>query len=62
VLIRVSCGVQVDILLDPLFPVVVELAEESSNRQTKVMACELLHSFIVFLVGHSAGNAQRGGT
>lgn len=53
---------QVDILLDPLFPVVVELAEESSNRQTKVMACELLHSFIVFLVGHSAGNAQRGGT
>ena len=29
---------KVDVFLDPLFPVVLELAESSANRQTKVPA------------------------
>lgn len=32
----------------------VELATQSSNRQTKVSACELLHSLILYTLGRSA--------
>ena len=45
---------KVDVYLDPLFPVVLELAESSANRQTKVLACELLHALVVYLVGTAA--------
>ena len=30
---------------------VIDLAVNSSDRQTKVVACELLHSIVVFMIG-----------
>lgn len=40
--------------LDPFLPRVVELATTSSDRGTKVTACELLHSLVLFMVGRGA--------
>uniref|UniRef100_A0A8B9LWJ5 DNA-dependent protein kinase catalytic subunit n=1 Tax=Astyanax mexicanus TaxID=7994 RepID=A0A8B9LWJ5_ASTMX len=39
------------IYLDPFLPRITELALSSSDRQTKVAACELLHSVVVYMVG-----------
>ncbi|KAK2178223.1 hypothetical protein NP493_553g02004 [Ridgeia piscesae] len=46
------------ISLDPFLPRVVELALTSSERQTKVAACELLHSLVLYALGR--GSQQRG--
>ncbi|KAL3877683.1 hypothetical protein ACJMK2_035352, partial [Sinanodonta woodiana] len=42
------------IYFDPFLPHVVELASKSSDRQTKVAACELLHSLILYCLGRGA--------
>ncbi|XP_054478556.1 DNA-dependent protein kinase catalytic subunit [Anoplopoma fimbria] len=42
------------IYLDPFLPHISELALSTSDRQTKVAACELLHSLVVYMVGKSA--------
>ena len=42
------------IYLDPFLPRVVELALHSSDRQTKVCACELLHAITIYTIGYSA--------
>ncbi|XP_041817023.1 DNA-dependent protein kinase catalytic subunit isoform X2 [Chelmon rostratus] len=42
------------IYLDPFLPRISELALSASDRQTKVAACELLHSLVVYMVGKSA--------
>ncbi|KAL4240201.1 hypothetical protein ACF0H5_000995 [Mactra antiquata] len=41
------------IYLDPFLPRVIELATTSSYRQTKVAACELFHSLVIYAVGQS---------
>ena len=41
------------IFLDRLLPRVVELAEKSSDRKTKISACELLHAMVLHAVGLS---------
>ncbi|KAI5104092.1 DNA-dependent protein kinase catalytic subunit [Silurus meridionalis] len=46
------------IYLDPFLPRVTELALTSSDRQTKVVACELLHSLVVYMVGRGAQMAE----
>ncbi|XP_070581112.1 DNA-dependent protein kinase catalytic subunit-like [Ptychodera flava] len=42
------------ICFDPFLPRVVELATTSSDRQTKVAACELLHSLVLYMIGRGA--------
>ncbi|XP_051572291.1 DNA-dependent protein kinase catalytic subunit-like isoform X3 [Myxocyprinus asiaticus] len=42
------------IYLDAFLPRVTELALSSSDRQTKVAACELLHSLVIYIVGKGA--------
>lgn len=42
---------RLEMLLDSLFPRVLILAESSSNRQTKIAACELLHSLLLLIIG-----------
>ncbi|KAJ3150478.1 hypothetical protein HDU86_006651 [Geranomyces michiganensis] len=42
------------IYLDDILPRVVELAENSPDRQTKVAAAELLHGCVVLMIGRSA--------
>ena len=39
---------------DPFLPRVCELAVSSSDRQSKVAACELLHAMVLFMIGKSA--------
>ncbi|KAK4317884.1 hypothetical protein Pmani_011063 [Petrolisthes manimaculis] len=43
--------VKIDVFLDDLLPIVVDLAVNSSDRQTKVAASELLHSIIILMIG-----------
>lgn len=40
--------------LDDVLPHVVECAENSSNRRTKVTACEVLHSVVVYMFAGTA--------
>ncbi|KAI8501204.1 hypothetical protein Bbelb_212990, partial [Branchiostoma belcheri] len=42
------------VCLDPFLPRICELATTSSDRQTKVAACELLHSLVLYMVGQGA--------
>ncbi|XP_044195297.1 DNA-dependent protein kinase catalytic subunit [Thunnus albacares] len=42
------------IYLDPFLPRISELALSTSDRQTKIAACELLHSLVVYMIGKSA--------
>ncbi|XP_023688567.2 DNA-dependent protein kinase catalytic subunit isoform X1 [Paramormyrops kingsleyae] len=42
------------IFLDTFLPRITELALSSSDRQTKVVACELLHSIVVYMLGKSS--------
>ncbi|KAJ0023075.1 hypothetical protein NQD34_015209 [Periophthalmus magnuspinnatus] len=46
------------IYLDPFLPRISELALTTSDRQTKVAACELLHTVVIFMVGKSAQMAE----
>ncbi|KAM4719019.1 DNA-dependent protein kinase catalytic subunit isoform 2-T2 [Anableps anableps] len=50
------------IYLDPFLPRISELALSTSDRQTKVAACELLHSLVVYMVGKSAQMVEGGNT
>ena len=42
------------ITTDSFLPRVVELATLSSNRQTKIAACELLHALVIYMIGREA--------
>ncbi|KAF9155537.1 hypothetical protein BG015_009513 [Linnemannia schmuckeri] len=44
--------------LDEMLPRIVDLAEHSLNRQTKVASCELLHSLVILMIGSSAFRAR----
>jgi DNA-dependent protein kinase catalytic subunit len=48
-----------EIYLDALLPRIVELAENASERQTKVAACELLHAVVLYMVGTNAHSSRR---
>ncbi|ROT76685.1 putative DNA-dependent protein kinase catalytic subunit-like [Penaeus vannamei] len=50
--------IKIDIYLDDLLPHVVDLAVNSSDRQTKVAASELLHSIIILMIGTGAQKSQ----
>ncbi|CAG8572313.1 13750_t:CDS:10, partial [Acaulospora morrowiae] len=45
---------RINILFDEFLPRIVELAESAPDRKTKVVACELLHSIMLFMIGKSA--------
>ncbi|XP_076033927.1 DNA-dependent protein kinase catalytic subunit-like [Oratosquilla oratoria] len=52
VVIRVPfADVKPEMYLDEFLPRVVDLATSSSDRQTKVASCELLHSIIIVMIG-----------
>uniref|UniRef100_A0A667XXZ0 DNA-dependent protein kinase catalytic subunit n=1 Tax=Myripristis murdjan TaxID=586833 RepID=A0A667XXZ0_9TELE len=46
------------IYLDVFLPRISELALSKSDRQTKVAACELLHSLVIYMIGKSAQMAE----
>ncbi|KAF9401271.1 hypothetical protein BGX21_002182 [Mortierella sp. AD011] len=47
-----------ELQFDEMLPRIVDLAENSLNRQIKVASCELLHSLMILMVGSSAFRAR----
>ncbi|KAG0357941.1 hypothetical protein BG005_002930 [Podila minutissima] len=47
-----------ELQFDELLPRIVDLAENSLNRQIKVASCELLHSLVILMIGSSAFRAR----
>ena len=45
---------KVDIYFDSCLPKLVELAQHSSERETRIAACEFLHSLIIYMIGQNA--------
>lgn len=45
--------------LDTILPRIVTLAVESSERKTKIAACELLHTILIYMIGKSATSPKR---
>jgi DNA-dependent protein kinase catalytic subunit len=41
-----------------MLPRIVDLAENSLNRQIKVASCELVHSLMILMIGSSAFRAR----
>lgn len=46
--------VRLDIYFDQMLPRIIALARDSSDRRTKIAACEVLHSMVVFVIGSTA--------
>jgi len=44
---------RISIFMDEMLPRIVDLAEGANDRQTKVAACELLHSIILLTIGRN---------
>ncbi|TPX36936.1 hypothetical protein SmJEL517_g00919 [Synchytrium microbalum] len=52
--------VKLPIVFDDILPRILELAEVSSDRKTKMAACELIHSLVTLMVGKTDAKADRG--
>ena len=50
------------VYFDKFLPRIIYLALSSTNRQTKVNACELLHSIVVFMIGKSVSDPHSSAT
>lgn len=50
------------IYFDKFLPRVIYLALSSTNRQTKINACELLHAIVVYMIGKSVSDPTDGGS
>jgi DNA-dependent protein kinase catalytic subunit len=44
------------IYFDKFLPRIIYLALSSTNRQTKIVSCELLHAIVIFMIGKSVSN------
>ncbi|KAF9954135.1 hypothetical protein BGZ65_004221, partial [Modicella reniformis] len=47
-----------ELQFDEMLPRIIDLAENSLNRQIKVASCELLHSLVILMIGSSAFRAR----
>jgi DNA-dependent protein kinase catalytic subunit len=45
---------KIDIYLDSCLPRIVDLAQNSNDKETRIAACELLHALILYMIGQSA--------
>jgi DNA-dependent protein kinase catalytic subunit len=46
-------GLRVKVSLDGLLPRITQLAQNASDRQTKIAACEVLHSLVIYMTGQT---------
>lgn len=51
---------KVDIYLDACMPKLVDLALQSHDRETRLAACEFLHSLLIFMIGKNATQPKAG--
>ena len=47
---------KLEIYLDASLPRIVDLAQNSTDKLTRIAACELLHALILYMIGKSATN------
>jgi len=52
---------KVEIYLDSCLPRIVDLAQNSTDKLTRIAACELLHALILYMIGKSATNPNQTG-
>ena len=52
---------KIDIYLDSCLPRIVDLAQTSTDKETRIAACELLHALILYMIGQSAQLVNSGG-
>ncbi len=52
---------KVEIYLDSCLPRIVDLAQNSTDKLTRIAACELLHALILYMIGKSATNPIKNG-
>jgi DNA-dependent protein kinase catalytic subunit len=45
---------KIDIYLDSCLPRIIDLAQNSSEKRTRIAACELLHGLVLYMIGKSA--------
>lgn len=50
---------KVDIYFDKILPRLILLAQSSGDRRTKIIACEVLHSVVSFVLGKTKGDPER---
>ncbi|CAG9330104.1 unnamed protein product [Blepharisma stoltei] len=46
--------IKLEVFLDPALPRILHLAENATDRKTRVAACELLHSIIIYMLGKNS--------
>ena len=51
---------KIEVYLDSCLPRIVDLAQNSTDKETRIAACELLHALILYMIGQSATNLQEG--
>ena len=49
---------KIEIYLDSCLPRIVDLAQNSTDKETRIAACELLHALILYMIGQSATSLQ----
>ena len=42
---------KIDVYLDSCLPRIVDLAQNSTDKETRIAACELLHALILYMIG-----------
>lgn len=52
---------KVDIYLDACLPKLVDLALNAHDRETRLAACEFLHSLLIYMIGKNATQPKAGG-
>lgn len=52
---------KLEIYLDSCLPRIVDLAQNSTDKLTRIAACELLHALILYMIGKSATNPNQAG-
>lgn len=50
---------KLDIFLDPILTRLIDIAEHSSDRNLRLLSCELIHSIVIYTIGRNAISAGR---
>lgn len=51
---------KIDIYFDAVLPKLVDLAQNSGDRETRVAACEFLHALVIYMIGKNATQPKMG--
>lgn len=51
---------KLDIYFDACLPKLVDLAQHSTDRETRVAACEFLHALVIYMIGKNATQPKGG--